>query len=236
MTGPVAGRLAAARRELEAAEEALRDLEARVANAQRLADMGDYHWHIPSDTNTWSDQLYRIFGYEPQSRPMDYATYMEHCHPEDRQEIADVHQRSYASGERFQMTHRIIRVDGEVRHLLCHGEVEMGDDGTPVSLRGTSIDITQRVEADLERDRAAARAHAESTRRRAALEINDSVVQGLTAALHALDLEDDDAVRDRVAHTLDAARAVITDLIAPIDGPLRPGDLVRAAAPDLGER
>ena len=233
---PVTQRLARARREKSAAEDALRDLRARVANAQQLADMGDYHWHIPSDTNTWSDQLFRIFGYEPQSRPMNYATYMEHCHPEDRAAITDVHQHSYASGERFQMTHRIVRVDGAVRHLLCHGEVVMGEDGTPTSLRGTSIDITERVEADVERDRAAARVHAERTRRRAALQINDSVVQELTAALYALDLEDDDAVRERVARTLDSARAVINDLVAPIDGPLRPGDLVRASASDLGER
>jgi PAS domain S-box-containing protein len=225
--------MAAAVREKEAAEEGLRDLMARVANAQQLADMGDYHWHIPSDTNTWSDQLFRIFGYEPQSQNMSYEIYMEHCHPEDRERITAVHQHSYASGEPFQMTHRIIRIDGEVRHLLCNGMVVTDEDGTPTSLRGTTIDITQRVEADLERERVAAHAHAERTRRQAALEINDSVVQGLTAALYSLELEDNEAVLEKVRDTLDSARAVITDLVAPIDGPLRPGDLVRGSATRL---
>ena len=45
----------------------LADLAARVNNAQQLANMGDYDWHIPTDTNTWSDQLFRIYGHEPQS-------------------------------------------------------------------------------------------------------------------------------------------------------------------------
>ncbi len=49
------------------AEERLADLAARVDNAQQLAGMGDYDWHIATDTNTWSDQLYRIYGHEPQA-------------------------------------------------------------------------------------------------------------------------------------------------------------------------
>ena len=53
--------------EKQAAEEALRDLQARVDNAQQLANMGDYDWEIASDTNRWSDQLFRIYGHEPQS-------------------------------------------------------------------------------------------------------------------------------------------------------------------------
>jgi len=209
-------------------EAALQDLQARVDNAQQLANMGDYDWHVPTDTNIWSDQLYRIFGYEPQSRDMGYATYMEHCHPDDRETITGIHQHSYASGEPFRITHRIIRADGQVRHLLCNGEVVL-EDGVPVRLRGTAIDITDRVLADEERERHAARAHAEQTRRQAALEINDSVVQGLTAALYALELEETEAVRDYVRRTLDSARGIITDLVGPIEGPVAAGDLVRTS-------
>ena len=127
-------------------------------NAQQLANMGDYDWHVPSDTNTWSDQLYRIFGYEPQSRHMNYATYMEHCHPDDQEWITEVHQHSYRTGEPFRITHRIVRPDGEVRHLLCNGETVRDADGVPVRLRGTAIDITERVLAEDERERHAARA------------------------------------------------------------------------------
>ena len=94
-------------------------------------------------------------------------------------------------------------------------------------MRGTCIDITERVHAEEEREAHAARVHEEQTRRQAALEINDSVVQGLTAALYALELEDNDAVRDYVRRTLDSARAIITDLVGPGEGTIAPGDLVR---------
>jgi hypothetical protein len=50
-----------------ASSEDLRDLTARVDNAQHLAQMGDYDWHISSDTNRWSDELFRIYGFEPGS-------------------------------------------------------------------------------------------------------------------------------------------------------------------------
>ena len=219
----------------EAAEEALRDLQARVDNAQRLAHMGDYDWEIASDTNRWSDQLFRIYGHEPQSFAPSYERFMSMIHPDDRDRVRAIHQQAYASGEPFEMVERIVRPDGEVRYLSTNGQVVTDDSGAPLRMRGTCVDITDRVHAEEERERHAARVHEEQTRRQAALEINDSVVQGLTAALYALELEDTDAVRDYVRRTLDSARAVITDLVGPTEGPIAPGDLVRTTAPSLGE-
>jgi PAS domain S-box-containing protein len=223
-----------ARHERDVVRDAVRDLQDRIDYAQQLSDMGDYAWHIPSDTNTWSDQLYRIFGYEPQSQNMDYGTYMQHCHPDDRDRITVIHQHTYASGEPFTLTHRIIRPDGEVRHLLCNGEVVNDEEGQPVLMRGTSIDITEQVLAEEERERRAAQVQTERMRRQAALELNDTVVQGLTAALYALELEDTDKVSGFVRQTLDAARTIITDLVGPIEGPVAPGDLVRSTPSTLG--
>ncbi len=193
-------------------EEAVADLQHRVDNAQQIAEMGDYYWHIPTDTNRWSDQLYRIFGYEPQSRDMDYASYLAHCHPDDKERLVEIHQHSYATGEPYQMTHRIIRTDGQVRHLLCNGEVVMDETGAPVSMRGTAIDITGEVEVDQSRETAESMLREERTRRKAALEINDNVVQGLTAALYALESDDLDAAGMFVRRTLEASRRLVTDM------------------------
>ena len=127
------------------------------------------------------------------------------------------------------MTERIVRPDGEVRYLSSNGQVVIDETGTPVRMRGTCIDITDRVLAEEEREAHAARVQEEQTRRQAALEINDNVVQGLTAALYALELEDTDSVRDYVRRTLDSARAIITDLVGPLEGNVAPGDLVRTS-------
>src|SRR5690349_10197298 len=139
------------------AEAALNDLRLRVDNAQQLANMGDYDWHIPTDTNRWSDQLYRIYGYEPQSFNATYERFLSNIHPEDRERIQGIHQQAYATGEPYQMIERIVRPDGEVRYLSSNGEVIMDGSGTPVRMRGTCVDVTERVLAEQERERVSER-------------------------------------------------------------------------------
>ena len=80
-------------------EEALADLTARVDNAQHLANMGDYDWHIPTDTNRWSDQLFRIYGHEPQSFNPSYDRFLSLIHEDDRERISALHQHAYGTGE-----------------------------------------------------------------------------------------------------------------------------------------
>ncbi len=138
-------------------EERLADLTTRMNSAQHLANMGDYDWHIATDTNAWSDQLYRIYGHEPQSFDASYDRFLSLIHPEDRERISAVHQRAYATGEPYQMIERIVRPDGEVRYLSSNGEVILDDESTPVRMRGTCVDITERVLADRDRERIAAR-------------------------------------------------------------------------------
>jgi PAS domain S-box-containing protein len=139
------------------AEEELADLSARVDNAQHLANMGDYDWHISTDTNRWSDQLYRIYGHDPQSFNASYEVFLSHLHPEDRERIQALHQSAYASGEPYQMVERIIRPDGELRYLSSNGQVVLDSTGTPVRMRGTCIDITDRMLAEQGRERLSTR-------------------------------------------------------------------------------
>ena len=139
------------------AEEKLADLAARVDSAQQLASMGDYDWHIASDTNKWSDQMFRIYGHEPQSFQPSYEKFLSLIHEGDRDRISALHQNAYATGEPFQTVERIVRPDGEVRYLSSNGEVIMDSDSKPVRMRGTCIDITDRVLVAQERERIAAR-------------------------------------------------------------------------------
>ena len=215
-------------------QEAYDDLVARVDNAQHLADMGDYDWHIASNTNRWSDQLYRIYGYEPQSFNASYERFLEMVHPDDRERIVAVHQEAYRTGEPYQMIERIVRPDGEIRHLASNGQVVMDASGTPLRFRGTCIDITERVRAEDERERLATQMVETRMNRRQALELNDSVVQGLTAATYALELGDVERAASHLAGTMAAARDMMGDLLQPIGGgPLRPGDLVRSSPAGL---
>jgi PAS domain S-box-containing protein len=226
--------LEAALARLEATGD-LRDLSVRVDNAQHLAHMGDYDWHIPSDTNRWSDELFRIYGHEPGSFEPSYDKFMSLIHPEDRERITAVHQQAYATGEPYQMIERIVRPDGEVRHLASNGEVVMDEQGVPLRMRGTCIDITDRVHAERDREDLAAHQSQAQLRRRQALEINDNVVQGLVAATYALDAEQYPVVATYLDRTLTAARTMMDDLLEPLDGQdLTPGDLVRSEPARIG--
>ena len=128
-------------------------------------------------------------------------------HPDDQERIKGIHQRAYATGEPYEMMERIVRPDGEVRYLSSNGQVVTDETATRSGCAAPASTSPTGCWPSEERERHAARVHEEQTRRQAALEINDSVVQGLTAALYALELEDTDAVRDYVRRTLDSARA-----------------------------
>ncbi|GEP35366.1 hypothetical protein NSZ01_31340 [Nocardioides szechwanensis] len=215
------------------AEEELASLTQRVDNAQALANMGDYDWHIPTDTNRWSDQLYRIYGHEPQSFNATYERFLGHIHADDRERITAIHQHSYATGEPYEMVERIVRPDGEVRYLSSNGQVVIDGTGSPIRMRGTCIDITDRVHAEEERQAAAVRLGEAHERRRQASEINDNVVQGLTAAIYALELEDSELSWKYLKGTLEAARKLMADLGGTEPGDEERGDLLRTTAADI---
>lgn len=208
----------------------LADLRSRVDNAQRLADMGDYDWHIETDTNTWSDQLFRIYGYEPGAIEPAYEVFMQHVHPEDRDTVRAVHQHAYATGEPYEMVERIVRPDGELRYLASNGQVVTDGNGSPVRFRGTCIDITDRVRAEQRHEQVAVRLAGAEQARRQAGELNDNVVQGLTAALYAAELGDLRRAQAYVEETLAHASRILDDLVLAGGDP----DLQRRAPARLG--
>ena len=219
---------------LENAEATLADLRARVDSAQQLANMGDYDWEIATDTNSWSDQLYRIYGYEPQSFNASYDCFLSMIHPDDRERIEAIHQQAYQTGGGYQMIERIVRPDGEMRYLSSKGEVITDESGTPVRMRGTCLDITERVLAEGAREQLVANLREAQVRRRQSLEINDNLVQGLTVAVMCMESGDRAGAAAHLEMVLDAARTMMNNLLVNPDGtPLVPGDLLRSTPSSL---
>ncbi|HVL89980.1 MAG TPA: PAS domain S-box protein [Actinomycetota bacterium] len=124
-------------------EEALRASEQRMLLAQHIAHIGSYDWDIATDTNAWSDELYRIYGTEPQSFNASYEKFLSFIHPDDRERIVALHKRAYETGESYQMEERIIRPDGEVRVLSSNGKVIRDASGIPVRMVGVCMDVTE---------------------------------------------------------------------------------------------
>lgn len=136
--------------ERKVAEDAARERGAQLAEAQSLAHIGSWSWDISSDVVEWSDELYRLFGLEPQSVRMSYARFLEHVHPEDRPRVEETVMRAYETGQPFSVDHRLVRPEGPVVWLHGRGEVVMRD-GRPERMFGTAMDVTdrKRVEDEL---------------------------------------------------------------------------------------
>lgn len=210
-------------------EKLLRKREEQLAEAQGIAHLGSWDWAIESDELSWSEEMYRIFGLDPKDGPITYDTYLQGVHEDDRTRVGELIDGALRDGRAFAFEHRIVRPGGEERTLQSQGRTDVGPDGKPLRMFGTGLDITERKRAELiEREIAELRA-----RRQQAMEINDSVVQGLAVAAYALDAKDSARARKAIRNTLEAVRSMISGLLDHRN--LKPGDLVRSEPADVTE-
>jgi PAS domain S-box-containing protein len=138
--------------ERETAEERLVGAYASLAEAQDVAHIGSWEWNIADDRITWSDELYRLYGLDPEAGAMTYDAYLGRLHPADAGMIRDTVARARGDGHAFAFEHRIVWDDGTVRWLHARGRVVRDASGAPVRMLGTSQDITDRKRLDELRD------------------------------------------------------------------------------------
>jgi PAS domain S-box-containing protein len=125
------------------AVEALARSERALAQAQKIAQVGSWDWAVMGDHIVWSDELYRIFGLDPQSFGATHESFMERVHPEDRERVERVIALAITERTAFEYECRILRADGEVRVIQARGETIMDAGGQPIRLAGTAQDVTQ---------------------------------------------------------------------------------------------
>ncbi|MCL5027923.1 MAG: PAS domain S-box protein [Bacteroidetes bacterium] len=130
------------------AEEALQKSEQLHIEAQKIAHIG--HWRLDLTCNklTWSDEVYIIFGIQPQSFDGTLEVFLNYVHPNDREYVASEYKESVDNKTFYNIDHRIIRPNGEVRfvHEQCHTYYD--DNSLPLYSVGTVQDITERKEAE----------------------------------------------------------------------------------------
>jgi PAS domain S-box-containing protein len=127
--------------------------ETRLAEAQQLAHIGSWEWEVVSNRITWSDELYRLWGLEPDSKEMFYEEFLASIHPDDREMVRQTVDRAYEQRTPFAFEHRVPLPDGTVRWISSRGVVDTDDSGRPIRTRGSAQDITGRKlhEAELHR-------------------------------------------------------------------------------------
>jgi PAS domain S-box-containing protein len=133
---------------VEQPEEGKRDLERQLAVAQQIAHLGSWEWDLHSNRVVWSDELYRIYGLEPQSCPITYESFLTRVHPDDRAHVRSRVAAAIERGGGFAYPERIVRPDGSMRFLESAGEVMRGPDGRVAGLIGTCRDVTEERRRD----------------------------------------------------------------------------------------
>ena len=133
--------------ELESAYRSLKESEERLAQAQELAHIGSWERDIVSNEYSWSDETYRIFGLRPQESKVNFHTFLNFVHPDDRNYLENAI-KAALNGKPFSIDYRIILANGEKRIVHAKGEGVFDENNNPVRIIGTVQDITERKKAE----------------------------------------------------------------------------------------
>ena len=149
-------------------EIALAHSEAHMKAAQQIASLGSWEWDVATGINRWSDEQCRIFGYAPGSIHPNSDFFLSALHPDDQDKVrhaleqafeCDLSQylerwgfkvrhaleQAFECDTPYNIEYRVIRPNGDIRHVHARGEVERNKSGKPVRLAGTVLDITERI-------------------------------------------------------------------------------------------
>ena len=129
---------------------ALQEAQYHLAEAQQRAHLGIAIRIIAEKKTFWSDEVYRLWGYEPGKVVPSRELLLKGIHPEDRPLIYKALTRAEKEGRGDHIIFRVVRPDGSVRILQGQGGVVFGSDGRPEKLFGTAFDITDRELASTE--------------------------------------------------------------------------------------
>jgi len=128
-------------------EQQLRHREAQLAEVQRIAGVGSWEINLVTGEVSWSPEIYDLYGVDPETYEPEYSSILRCMHPADRERVDRAVKRAIEEHEEFGVVHRVVHADGEVRTLLCRGDLLYDVDGSPVRLVGAALDLTEQFRA-----------------------------------------------------------------------------------------
>jgi PAS domain S-box-containing protein len=131
------------------AETTLRESEAYLAEAQRLSHTGS--WALTpatGDIRYWSEECYRVLGFDPQGGLPRFETFFQRVHPDDQARTMEALERTRREGAEFELNYRIVHPGGEIRDIHAVGHPVLSPSGDVVELVGTLIDVTEQNRAE----------------------------------------------------------------------------------------
>ncbi len=222
--------------ELTYAAAALGRTEAALAQTQRIAHVGSWDNHLITGRFIWSDEFYRLLGLQPGEVEASEAVWRRFIHPADDTYAFERMEHAKATRTPYKFDRRITRTDGSIRWLQQQAEYVYDDAGVPVRIVGTSLDITERKEAE---ERLAYLAHHDPLTELPNRALLASRLSELIAAAHRragvlavlfIDLDRFKTINDTLGHRV--GDRFLRAVAARLEGAVRPGDLVARISGD----
>jgi PAS domain S-box-containing protein len=135
---------------LQKAYNLLKESERGLAEAQRMAHIGNWDWNLATGEVYWSKELYRIFGCSPQKPGATLDEFLNYVYPDDRDRVHNAIKKGL-DGEPIKGDYRIVLANGEERIVHTEAEVFYNENNNPIQVKGTVQDITEikRVEEQI---------------------------------------------------------------------------------------
>jgi PAS domain S-box-containing protein len=133
--------------ELENAYKSLKESERKLSEAQRMAHIGNWEWDLATKKTYLSDEMYHIFGLDPQKSNVPYDEILNYIHPDDRDYVKNAVKKALKEGS-GSIGGRIISANGEERAFHAQTEIVYDVKNNPVRMRGTFQDITDLKKAE----------------------------------------------------------------------------------------
>jgi PAS domain S-box-containing protein len=134
------------------AEESLRESEAHLQLAVKVGRMGTWDWDVPTGTICWSEGHFTVLGLQPNECEPSYEVWASHVHPDDLAETEAKLQRAMLDHKEYHHEYRLLWSDKSVRWVAARGQFTYDSGGHPKHSIGAVIDITERKQAEQERE------------------------------------------------------------------------------------
>ncbi|MEH2051603.1 PAS domain S-box protein [Nostoc sp.] len=129
-------------------EAQLRKNAANLESAQRIANLGRWEMDLQTQQLIWSEEVFRIFGRNPESGTPSYNQMLNWIHPDDRDRCDLVLLQAIEQGQPYEIEYRFYRADGSLGYLLSRGEFILDINRQPCQLISTILDITKRKQTE----------------------------------------------------------------------------------------
>ena len=132
----------------------LRRSEAYLEEAQKLSKTGSWaRVSASGEMRYWSEECYRVLGFEPRDGLPRFETFLQHVHPDDRRRVRETAERAGREKVDYEVDYRIVHPGGEVRDIHTVAHPVLSPSGDVVEFVGTVMDVTERRQAEKERER-----------------------------------------------------------------------------------